>query len=195
MNERAHESRRSSRGVRGKALGAATELLTKVGMENLSIRTIAARAGIGISSMYHYFPNKEELLLNIALSGFQNLKIDMRQSRDADPALSPFARAARVFLDKVAGNAPLYHLMFNEHLMARHEALRTAERETFTVFSECVAVDDRFPPAIAESLALTLWTLGRGMAASAASRPDGQLTPELRASVAQAMAYLIDRRL
>ena len=195
MNERVHENRRSTRGVRGKALGAATELLTKVGMENLSIRTIAARAGIGISSMYHYFPNKEELLLNIALSGFQNLKIDMHQSRDADPALSPFARAARVFLDKVAGNAPLYHLMFNEHLMARHEALRAAEREAFQVFMECVAVDDRFPPEIAGSLSPTLWTLGRGMAASAASRPDGQLTDELRASVGQAMAYLIDRRL
>lgn len=196
MSEAAHAGRRTARGVRGKALTAATELINKVGMESLSIRTIAARAGIGTSSMYHHFPNKEELLLQIALGGFQNLTADMVQiQRGGDPALGPFARGARVFLDKVAGNAPLYHLMFNEHLMARHENLREAERQAFAAFQQCVAEDDRFPVEIAESLALTMWTLGRGMAASAASRPDGQLTQAFRAEIGRATAWLIDRRL
>lgn len=191
----AQEGRRTERGVRGKALGAATELLARCGMERLSIRTIAARAGIGISSMYHHFPTKEELLLQIAIVGFQSLARDMEAAPAMDAALTPFGRAARVFLDNVATKAPLYHLMFNEHLMAHHESLRAAEREAFAVFSSAVAMDDRFPDAIAENLSLMLWTLGRGMAASAASRPDGQLTAEFRASVGRAMGYLIDRRL
>lgn len=195
MGDAVHTGRRATHGVRGKTLTAATELLNKVGMENLSIRQIAARAGIGTSSMYHHFPTKEELLLQIALGGFQNLSREMLQTQHGDPTLTPFGRAARVFLDKVAANAPLYHLMFNEHLMAHHEELRQAERRAFDVFSECVAQDGRFPAPIARSLSLTLWTLGRGMAASAASRPDGQLTPEFRADVAQAVAWLVDRRL
>ena len=87
MSEAAHAGRRTARGVRGKALSAATELLNKVGMESLSIRTIAARAGIGTSSMYHHFPNKEELLLQIALGGFQNLLIGncLRPSQASRP--------------------------------------------------------------------------------------------------------------
>ena len=191
----AAEAGRTARGVRGKTLSAATELLNKVGMERLSIRSIAARAGIGTSSMYHHFPTKEELLLHIALGGFANLNQAMLQTQQGDPSLTPFGRAARVFLDKVAANAPLYHLMFNEHLMAHHTELRDAERRVFDVFGDCVEKDGRFPAPIARSLALTLWTLGRGMAAAAASRPDGQLTHEFRADVAQAVAWLVDRRL
>ena len=194
MSEAAHAGRRTARGVRGKALSAATELLNKVGMESLSIRTIAARAGIGTSSMYHHFPNKEELLLQIALGGFSNLVSEMEQTQRGDPSVTPFARGARVFLDKVAGNAPLYHLMFSEHLMARHENLREAERSAFAAFGRCVAQDERFPAEIAEALSLMFWTLGRGMAASAASRPDGQLTPEFRAEIGRAMGWLTDRR-
>lgn len=186
---------RLERGVRGRALSAASTLLAEQGAENLSIRTIASRAGIGISSLYHHFPNKEALLLKIALIGFQKLTREINGSAGLDPTLGPFSNAARAFLGHVARQPALHDLMFDQHLMARHESLRDAEREAFAAFTGKVASDPRFPRAIAPSIATTFWTLGRGLAVTALSQPDRRLSSEFRGHLAEAIGYLVDRNL
>jgi AcrR family transcriptional regulator len=60
--------------VKAKALSAAAEILACQSVDDLNLRAIAGRAGIGIASIYHYFSNKEELLLNIAIVGFGDLQ-------------------------------------------------------------------------------------------------------------------------
>ena len=186
---------RAEGSVRIRALDAATELLVAQGAENLSIRTIASRAGIGISSLYHHFPNKEALLLHIALIGFQKLTREIICPSDPDPAVGPFSNAARAFLSHVARQPALHDLMFDQHLMARHDDLRAAEREAFTAFIDQVARDPRFPQVIASSIAATFWALGRGLAATALSQPDRTLSPDYRRQLGQALGYLIDRNL
>jgi AcrR family transcriptional regulator len=47
-------------------LEATSELLTEAGVETLSTATIAKRAGVPIGSVYHYFPTKEAVLVELA---------------------------------------------------------------------------------------------------------------------------------
>lgn len=184
---------RPDSGLRSRALAAASALVTEQGAEAVSVRTIAARAGVGASSLYYYFPTKEELLLQIALAGFARLVREFDEPSDPDAAAGPFAVAARAFVEQVTRQPRLYDLMFDQHLMARHEPLREAERTAFAAFTARVAQDPRFPGKVAGSIALTFWALGRGITATALSSPDRELTVEYRTALGEALAYLIDR--
>lgn len=181
------------RNVRQRAFVAATELLREEGWEELSVRAIARRAQIGASSIYHHFPNKEALLLRIAVGGFRQLTVAIDRSVENSGELAPFGAAARAFLTHVAMQPALHDLMFNGALMSRHQELRDAERETFNAFAGQVKADSRFRPELSISIATTLWTLGRGMAATALSHPDRELPEEVRAQIAEGVGYLIER--
>ena len=66
-------------------------------MEELNLRAIAESAGIGISSMYHYFAGKEELLLSLALKGFEDLRADLDRNRRAGGFQNPLGAGARAY--------------------------------------------------------------------------------------------------
>lgn len=52
-------------------LESATELIAEGGIENLSIRKLADRAGVSRTAPYHHFKDKNALLCAIAERGFQ----------------------------------------------------------------------------------------------------------------------------
>lgn len=184
----------AGRNVRQRAFAAALEMLREEGWDELSVRAIAKRAQIGASSIYHHFPNKEALLLRIAISGFKQLTAEIDRSVEGAGRTSPFTGAAMAFFNHVAREPALHDLMFDRHLMSRHQELRDAERETFTAFADQVSADPRFPGHRSVSIARTLWALGRGLAATALSHPNGQLPGELRKEIAEGVAYLIERQ-
>lgn len=178
-------------GVRARALAAAGELLTRHGAEEMSLRAIAEAAGIGLASIYHYFDSKDDLLLSLALAGFEDLRRRILEGQ-ADPAhVSPMRGGARAFFAFAQARPALFSLMFSERLLARHEALRQAEHAVLLAYLDAVRADTRVPPPHQENAAYALWALGRGMAAIIASYPGGP--PE---DVAQKLfaggAYLID---
>lgn len=183
----------SSRNVRQRALVAATEMLQE-GWAALSVRAIAKRARIGASSIYHHFPNKEALLLRIAIRGFKLLAGEIENSAKGEVGIAPFTGASRAFLNHVAEEPALHDLMFNRHLLSSHQELRDAEREAFTAFAKKIEGDPRFPPDLSIAIATTMWTLGRGLAATILSNPDHELPVELRLQIAKGLAYLIERQ-
>ncbi|MES1990872.1 MAG: TetR family transcriptional regulator [Pseudomonadota bacterium] len=63
--------------VRTKVPLSASNILATGGAEALSLRVIAESAGIGLASIYHYFANKDVLLVSLALSGFSELQIQI----------------------------------------------------------------------------------------------------------------------
>ncbi len=161
------------------------------------MRAIADEAGIGISSIYYYYPAKEQLLVQLALSGFAELGRALAASTDGPDlgARGAFARAADAFLLFVSSRPSLYELMCDQHLLAHHEDLRAAEAAVSATFGAKVAEDVRFPPQIAASIAVTFWALGRGVAATALSHPDRELDEAYLRTLGEGLGYLIDRRL
>lgn len=47
-------------------VGAADELLRTQGVEAVTTRNVAARAGVSVGALYQYFPNKEAILIEIS---------------------------------------------------------------------------------------------------------------------------------
>lgn len=47
-------------------LGAASEILRSQGVDALSTRNVAARAGVSVGAIYQYFPNKEAILIELS---------------------------------------------------------------------------------------------------------------------------------
>jgi AcrR family transcriptional regulator len=180
-------------GVRGKALDAAGRILAEQGAEALNLRAIAEAAGIGLASIYHYFENKEALLVSLALMGLEDLRRDILDFQTRPEFASPMRGGARAFFGFVERRPQLFSLMLGERLLSRHSELREAEYRMFEAYKAAVIADDRIPAQHRENAAHALWALGRGMAAIIASYPSGEPPPGLIEKLFAGSAYLIDR--
>ena len=180
--------------VRSRILAAAGDLLEETGTDDFSLRCLAARADIGLATIYSHFENKEALLLRLALRGFAELRGDLLQARAReDTAMGPMRRTARAYLSFAADRGALFALMFDTRLMSRHADLRAAEQEAFAVYLESVTADERLPEGTRADCAVAVWALGRGMTAMRASQPDGKLPQDTDESLARGIAWMLDR--
>lgn len=179
-------------GVRARALEAASDILATQGLEKLNLRLIAEKADIGLTSIYYYFASKEDLLLSLALSGFDEVRRRIAQAVAADQE-NGFRAGSRAYLGYSQRKPALYALMYDQQLMSRHEVLREAEDAAYAEFLGVVKGDPRFPSERAAGIAYALWALGRGVAAMALSQEDGSLTPEQTALFSDGANYLIAR--
>ncbi|MCR5322576.1 MAG: TetR/AcrR family transcriptional regulator [Lachnospiraceae bacterium] len=99
----------SARETKEKILKCTTELILERGGDigNVTIRTIAARAGIGVGLTNHYFSSKEQLVEECIESVFSEL-FKILEARDPkDDELGgdePTRRAARIVLDFLIKN-------------------------------------------------------------------------------------------
>lgn len=178
-------------GLKAKAMSAAAHILDTRGIEELNLRAIAEKAGIGIASMYHYFDNKEDILLSLGVMGFDDLRRDILGTLTDGSSETPIGASAAVFFRFSETRSELFSLMFNQRLLARHEALREAENRTFLAHEAVVYSDQRIPEVHRQSAAYALWALARGMAAIMSSQPDGKLPPELAGRLMAGAGYLI----
>jgi AcrR family transcriptional regulator len=78
--------------LRRELLDASVAIIREAGVEALSLRDVARRAGVSPAAPYHHFPTKTDLLAAIALDGFTELERAMIDARDAETDASPNAR-------------------------------------------------------------------------------------------------------
>ena len=110
---------------REKLLIAATEAFAEEG-EDVALETVAARAGVGIGTLYRHFPNRDALVVAAYQQEVDSLcaaAVDFAASQPADEALGAWAER---FADYIAAKRSM------------GEALRTAVSSTeCAVFSDC----------------------------------------------------------
>jgi AcrR family transcriptional regulator len=63
----------------------AVKAIAKHGVDAVSLRRLAARAGVSPAAPYHHFPNRDRLLASIAEEGFARLEAQLIEARDAAP--------------------------------------------------------------------------------------------------------------
>ena len=94
----------------------ALDLLTEQGLEGLSLRRIARRAGVSHGAPARHFRSHSDLLAEVAARGFALLaeaiqKCDAQLSDDASPRLRLVA-AGRAYVDCAVASPALFALMF-----------------------------------------------------------------------------------
>jgi AcrR family transcriptional regulator len=112
------------------------ELLAERGLEDLSLRRIARRAGVSHGAPARHFRSHAELLAEVAARGFALLsealrKCDAQLPGDASPRRQ-LAAAARAYLDCALANPALFALMFRpESLDVTNPAYVRESRDAF----------------------------------------------------------------
>src|SRR3954452_9491952 len=101
--------------LRRALLDAARVELHKVGLRELSLRSVARRAGVTHTAAYHHFADKEELLRRVAQEGFEKLDAAMVKEVEAAGAhpLERLVGAARGYPPFAEDDPEALRLMFD----------------------------------------------------------------------------------
>jgi AcrR family transcriptional regulator len=162
----------------GRLLREARDMLEGGGLKQLSLRALAARAGITAASMYHHYDSKRALLAELAALGFGELRRSLEQA-DRDAVAGGRLRAwATGYFAYARAEPAMFALMFDPdiaELAVVAEARDAALARLHHVVGEVVEAlgRDRAPVG---KITLAVWAAAHGAAGLSAARP-GQ--PEL----------------
>jgi AcrR family transcriptional regulator len=165
--------------LRQALLESALGLVRAEGVEGLTLRAVAARAGVSQAAPYRHFPDKQALLAAVAEEGFRAMTAAMRRAR-APHAETPLARLRALGLAYVAfasSHPSHFRVMFGRDVADRsaHPSLAAAAAEAFDLLVEAIAECQRagvVRAGDARRLALGPWAMMHGLASLLV---DGQL--------------------
>ena len=155
--------------VKTALVDAARALLREGGMAGLDLRTLSARAGVALGTVYHHFESKTDLLAGLAEQGFADLTARL-------VAAAETAEPGRVIRECVlthsafaAAEPDLYALMFDSQI-ARLEPIRAARRQAQDALEATIAAlpqaQGRTPEGL-HAAAVAVWTCAHGAASLA----------------------------
>lgn len=109
--------------LRNALLQAGLEILDKDGIESVTLRAIAARAGVSHAAPAHHFGNVKGLMTALATIAFDRLYESIQAAVDAAPeqTVEQVRAAGRGYLGFATKNRGLFRLMFNSSLLDHAE--------------------------------------------------------------------------
>lgn len=129
-------------GLQARLVDVGVDLVTREGVQALSLREIARRAGVSHGAPRRYFPTHLDLLSAIARRGFVDLA-NRAATAIAHTGTAPRAQieaVARVYLDFARTERGMYELMFRHDLLESDRLrLRDTSLPLFGVLVDLVA--------------------------------------------------------
>jgi TetR/AcrR family transcriptional regulator, cholesterol catabolism regulator len=90
-------------------LDAVAQLMVEKGFQELSMREISQAAGIGKSTLYDYFPSKDDILIAFVAEEVRHITIQAQEIISQDlPAAEKIHRILRRQLEYMVANKPMY---------------------------------------------------------------------------------------
>jgi AcrR family transcriptional regulator len=151
--------------LRAALVEAALEILERSGPSELSLRKLAAAAGVSRGAPYAHFRDKRELLRAVSDAGFARLAGAMAEPDPSASSRDRFLRTGRGYVAFAIRNPSLFRLMFSAELAPAPGAGKN--RLAFELFRERLSDFLREnAPAIIPSPALETmaWSLVHGLA-------------------------------
>lgn len=128
--------------LRATLLQEAAVLLKEQGIEGLSLRRLAERAGVSRTAPYHHFKDKSALLCALATQAFEQMDQLLSQVQVDDRNTEQLLRnTVRAYLRFATANPELYELMFGRILWKNGQAseeLKTIAYASFRNYAEQV---------------------------------------------------------
>lgn len=155
--------------MRSRILKAAMELYVKGGYENVTMRGIAAKIEYSPGTIYLYFQNKNDIMLQLCYQGFERLLAQQdKLVKIADP-LEKLSAGGRYYLAFALENPELYELMFATKEIFKESGPdeESVPLRAFRKFAENVkACLDAgiFSAGEVETTAIALWATLHGLA-------------------------------
>lgn len=128
-------------GLRRRLVDVGVELVTTEGVQALTLREIARRAGVSHGAPRRYFPTHVELLSAIARRGFEDLAARGAAALTDGPSdpREQIAVLARVYLDFALTRRGMHELMFRHDLLESGTlGLRETSLPVFALLTDLV---------------------------------------------------------
>ena len=129
--------------LREALLTAAEELLAEEGVQGLTLRACARRAGVSHAAPKHHFADVSELLAEVAARSFDRLTDALKKARQISPD-DPGGRikaVAEIYVEFARAYPNHFRLMFRwDGMSSDNEALRHAASRTFAELTSSVTV-------------------------------------------------------
>lgn len=158
--------------LRAALLEAARVTLAEAGIEALSLRKVASRAGVSATALYSHFQDKRELLAMLAAQGFEELAAAMEREQSAAANTQDsggLVALARGYVHFATHNPALFQLMFGPGLSSMLEvpALAEASARAYGLMQEAVAarMKSRGTPEQTPVAVAGAWALVHGLSA------------------------------
>jgi AcrR family transcriptional regulator len=152
--------------LRDALIRAASRILEKGGLSELSLRRVAQAAGVSSAAPYHHFADKKSLLDAIAAEGFSTLRNEMlaRMQKETDPRTRTQA-CGIAYVAFALHNPALFRLMFggDDLPLSADAALGEPRKLTYDVLQQAVAAESSNGKADPITC-LGLWALVHGIA-------------------------------
>jgi len=143
---------------------AGVEILAKEGIEGLSLRKVAQRAGVSHSAPYSHFPDKQSLIAAISTEGFKRLYDDLDAAvslHQCDPKRQ-LQEGAWAYVQFAMNNMDTFKIMFSGVLEKEKEypAFVEISRKTFDRVVDVVRACQEagiLRAAPADMMAVSVW--------------------------------------
>lgn len=169
MSERALKRAYHHGDLRRALVDAALAEIREDGAHGLSLRRVAARAGVSHAAPYRHFADREALLAAVAEQGFAGMavRMDARAGEHGDP-VEALIEIGVAYVEFAATHPAHFTAMFSPQLSDKsaHPSLRDAAKETFAVLLEAVSTCQRagrVRPGEPMGFALTAWSAVHGL--------------------------------
>jgi len=116
------------------------ELIAERGIEGLTLRECARRAGVSWSAPHHHFRDKTGMLTAFAVQGFFGLReyMERKLASESDPGLRA-AAVGQAYLEFALGNPEHFRVMFRTELLnASDPALEAANHGPFAILVQAL---------------------------------------------------------
>ena len=155
---------------RDQLLDVAAELAGSSGdLAAVSVQEIAARAGVSEGLLYHYFPNKDALLLAVVTRAAEAMSDALGVAAVGGP-VEALTAALAAFLDHVQADSTGWRVLLQARTGELAAVAQAVEQQSRATVLELLGVDDASPVL---STVLDGWTaLEREVCLSWLSRPD-----------------------
>jgi AcrR family transcriptional regulator len=152
-------------------LRAALELIAEKGPAGFTFAEAARWAGVSPAAPYRHFRDRDELMANVALRGFQQFEVELRRAWNGGrpDALAALDRLGKAYLGFARTEPAYYSAMFEAGIpMSTSLELCDAGERAFAVLREAAeALCAQMPPngrPPALMVALHVWAMAHGVA-------------------------------
>jgi AcrR family transcriptional regulator len=153
--------------LRQALIETAVRTIAKKGVDALSLRELAARAGVSPGAPYHHFANRSELLASIAEDGFARLEAQLIAAREAamGNASARLEALGLAYVTFAVSSPGYFRVMF--HGDATSSAPSDAGLRAFHILRDAVVACQgagQAPKGDATGLVLVAWSAVHGFA-------------------------------
>lgn len=152
--------------LRSALVAAARDMLAEVGLEKLSLRAVAKRAGVSQAAPYHHFKSKDELLDAVGAEGFLGLRQSLLDYAAADE--QDYMRGLGVgYVMFAIKNPALFRLMQGGYFNDKTSAVHTATAADASFGALMAGIRETLPDADEEAIvikAAAAWSIVHGLA-------------------------------